>query len=353
MENIKNKREFVNELTIKLAEYEDERKKYLLRWFSIQLTSILGLCVFFKITISMLRPAPFIFVLFSIILLAGIIYFFCNFFVEDKKFKNFLKEKCKSNILRNYNLITGNEGLGFPYYLLKDSNLFCKYTYEKTDDVIMGKYKNVEYTISETKLIIEVKNFKFTVFKGVIISFKSNKKILAETLVTTKGDNNIRNYPPNSNFTKVFIGLYCIMLCGICILLDIKFPIIAIIILAGISIALFVEKNAMKDVNLEDVSFDKRFNVYTKDQVEARYLLTTTFMDRLKSLETSFGTKGIKCSFFDDNIMFAIPTKKDLFELGSLYHSLKSQKQIEEFYNELESIQQMIDQFKLNENTGL
>ncbi len=51
--------------------------------------------------------------------------------------------------------------------------------------------------------------------------------------------------------------------------------------------------------------------------------------------------------------MFAIPTKKDLFELGSLYHSLKSQKQIEEFYNELESIQQMIDHFKLNENTGL
>ena len=49
-------------------------------------------------------------------------------------------------------------------------------------------------------------------------------------------------------------------------------------------IADYIEKEKLQDVKLEDISFDKRFNVYTKDQVEARYLTTPTFMERLKNL---------------------------------------------------------------------
>lgn len=56
---------------------------------------------------------------------------------------------------------------------------------------------------------------------------------------------------------------------------------------------------------------------------------------------------------FEDNIMFAISTNKDLFELGSLYKSLKSKISIEEFYNEIHSIQEMINHLKLDEKLGL
>lgn len=109
----------------------------------------------------------------------------------------------------------------------------------------------------------------------------------------------------------------------------------------------------MQDVKLEDLSFEKNFNVYTKDQIEARYLLTTAFMERLKNIETAFGTKQIKCSFFDDNIIFAISTKKDLFELCSLFRPFSDTRYIENFYDEIISIQKLIDHFKLSENTGL
>ncbi len=51
--------------------------------------------------------------------------------------------------------------------------------------------------------------------------------------------------------------------------------------------------------------------------------------------------------------MFAISTNKDLFELGSLYKSLKSKISIEEFYNEIRSIQEMINHLKLDEKLGL
>ena len=131
---------------------------------------------------------------------------------------------------------------------------------------------------------------------------------------------------------------------------DLVFP---VIIILSIALVVYYKKKKMQNVKLEDLTFDKKFNVYTQDQIEARYLLTPAFMERLKSLETSFGTKNIKCSFFEDNIMFAISTNKDLFELGSLYKSLKSKISIEEFYNEIHSIQEMINHLKLDEKLGL
>ncbi|MBR1460374.1 DUF3137 domain-containing protein, partial [bacterium] len=63
--------------------------------------------------------------------------------------------------------------------------------------------------------------------------------------------------------------------------------------------------------------------------------------------------KKIKCSFIGDKIVFAISTNKDLFEIGHLFTPMKSSKQIEKLYNEIVSIIEMIDYFKLNERTGL
>ena len=229
--------------------------------------------------------------------------------------------------------------------------MFSVYTYQETDDVIQGCYNEVDYTIAETKLVAKGNKNEFDVFKGVIISFKSNKVITAETLITTKGDNSIRNYPPNS---KSVIS-YLIVCCFFIPMIYIGYAIYAMV--------KYFNKSGMSITNLMTthsplphiwfLTFDKKFNVYTQDQIEARYLLTPAFMERLKSLETSFGTKNIKCSFFEDNIMFAISTNKDLFELGSLYKSLKSKISIEEFYNEIHSIQEMINHLKLDEKLGL
>lgn len=263
-------------------------------------------------------------------------------------------------------------------------NLFPTYTYSETDDVITGCYNNVDYEIAKTKLVVKGrKNNEFDVFKGVIISFKPNKDFNTETLVTTKGDNNIRNYPANSKSIITFLIVFSLILPTIFTILFISttfsklgsmgldhqnfFKILLrpenmsfvfnmlmpIAIIALFAVTIYNQKKKMHDVKLEDTSFDKKFNVYTKDQIEARYLLTPTFMERLKSLETAFGTKGVKCSFFNNRIMFAIPAKKDLFELGSLYAPLNSNKSVENFYNELNSIHEMIDHFKLNEKIGI
>ena len=130
-----------------------------------------------------------------IALFSGAIFIY-NFSDDDKNFKKFLKQRVKSQIVRNFNLKT-IKGKAFTDEFLKKSNLFSVYTYQETDDVIQGCYNEVDYTIAETKLVAKGNKNEFDVFKGVIISFKSNKVITAETLITTKGDNSIRNYPPN------------------------------------------------------------------------------------------------------------------------------------------------------------
>ena len=76
-------------------------------------------------------------------------------------------------------------------------------------------------------------------------------------------------------------------------------------------------------------------------------------MERLNNLRTTFGTKKIKCAFFDGKIVFAISTPKDLFELGDFHRSLLNKKKVKEFYDEIMAIYNMIDYFKLSEKTGL
>lgn len=357
---IQNKKEFIDKISKKLVQYEKVRVHKVLRLILQEAITIVVMYYAFKFgTMAYTYNIDFIgFILYLISFLGFGLLFYAPYDF-NKKFKIFLKKKCRSTIIKAFELDT-IKGSYFNFDTLKQSNLFSVFNTYTHDDIIEGTYKNVDYKIAETELISKGNKGALSIFKGIVISFNSNKKIKADTLVTTKGDLNIRNYPPNNKFLLFLLlsalGVhFFIFLTYLTINIKDSIPsIISFIIPFAIFIpVVLIQKRKMQDVKLEDVSFDKRFNVYTTDQVEARYLLTPTFMEKLKSLETAFGAKNIKCSFFDNQTMFAIPCKKDLFELGSLFIPLSSHKPIEQFYNELNSIQQMIDHFKLNERTGL
>lgn len=372
------KQQFIDKITKKLSAFEEERIKRIWQLVIKQIIALVILYISFRGIFFFGEKHIYASVFCAFVTLLSAIAFFYNFSDDNKEFKTFLKQKCKKRILKEFNLTTLKKEKAFTDNILKKSNLFSLFTYQEVDDAMTGCCNNVDYTIAETKLIAKNKKNEFDVFKGVIISFKSNKKIATETLVTSKGDNNIRNYPPNSKAILIEVPLLILfpILLNLFwwISVSIKttginfstFPfwqsistlnlfniIVPLVLFLGVGIPLYYQTKKMQNVKLEDINFEKKFNVYTKDQVEARYLLTPSFIVRLKNLETSFGTKGIKCSFFDDCIMFAISTKKDLFELGSLYKSLKSKKSVEEFYNQIKSIQDMVEHFKLNEKTGL
>ena len=76
-------------------------------------------------------------------------------------------------------------------------------------------------------------------------------------------------------------------------------------------------------------------------------------MDRLQNLKTAFGAKKVKCSFFGNQIMFAISTKKNLFEIANINTPLTDPRTVNELYNELSAIYKMISYFKLDRKIGL
>ncbi|MFR7822039.1 MAG: DUF3137 domain-containing protein [Odoribacter splanchnicus] len=66
-------------------------------------------------------------------------------------------------------------------------------------------------------------------------------------------------------------------------------------------------------VKLENPNFEKQFDVFSTDQVEARYILTPNLMERLLELDSRFPGK-ITVSFRDSSVIIAIPDQTNHFE---------------------------------------
>ncbi len=95
------------------------------------------------------------------------------------------------------------------------------------------------------------------------------------------------------------------------------------------------------------------FEVYSDDQVEARYLLTVTFIERLKELVENFGGKSIQCCFYNNKLLMMIPIEKDLFETGSIYEAEDFIDDSKSLLKELSLIFNIIDTLKLNMKINL
>ena len=66
---------------------------------------------------------------------------------------------------------------------------------------------------------------------------------------------------------------------------------------------------------MDDVFFSKEFRVFADDKVEARYLLTPAFMQRLRELKEKFAGKiGVSAAFMDDKLYLFLNGVKNKFE---------------------------------------
>ncbi len=273
---------------------------------------------------------------------------------QRKGFSLTLKHDCLAKILKIFGDI---EWVQEDHQLisnkkLNDSGLFSFFNYRVTDDSFEGTYNGVKFKISEIDLQYRSRKNTIDVFKGVIISFKTNKKIRNRTMISTKGDLTKQN-----EWILYLLLLIAASFQTICTDSPLLIKIIAIIFftLAYLTLIKNSKEKTEKfdELKLEDSKFSKKFRAFSSDQVEGRYLLTTAFIERFQNLNTAFGAKRAKCSFFQNNIMIAIQTNKNLFELGSLDKTLEDPESINNFYNELSSIIKMIEYFKLDEKTGL
>lgn len=199
---------------------------------------------------------------------------------------------------------------------IKQYKLFPNTSEITNDDIIVGNYQTLEVGIQESRLTHEAGSGKHrhtvTDFKGIFVKVKIPKNFQGTTVVRAERKGNST-------------------------------------------------PKGLKRVQLEDPEFEKIFNVYSDDQIEARYLLTTAFMERLKNVRHIFSknTGGqeylpdIYCVFDKGFLIIAISTSENFFEVASIFKTMIQKEAYEEVFYQLVSIFDLIYSLKLEQNIGM
>ncbi len=260
--------------------------------------------------------------------------------VRDLQFNKSLKKNVTSKILTLFgNLYFTDKKNAIPYEDIQKWGLFPYSTNKSDDDVIVGIHNGCNFLINECDIyhsrperdsyghsrVVRIHDFS-----GLLIKIQMKKNFNGQTIVGVKDK---------------------------------------------------IKKQRMfEEVNLESVTFMGNRKVYSTDQVEARYLLTTAFMDRLEKLGDNFNystadgrtltdeefsarvtassligerdTYDVSAVFVAGFVYLFVPTRKDFFEIDTT-QSLLDYEQFYSIYNEINAILDIIDFLKLDKNLGL
>jgi hypothetical protein len=299
---------FRDSLTEILNPLEQERKKIavtgLLTYFFIGATIILLI-----ITVSQHSEwtgiAAFICLLLMIVLLV-------RFYYKRKDYVRGFKEKIIRRIIEFIDTsLSYKPGMCINRNDYENSGLFLKTPDRyQGDDYIEGKRDKTFFCFSELHTEYKVNTGKSsyweTIFRGIFFIADFNKKISNRTYVWSSEN------PQLNFFTKTFSSF----------------------------------SRNLEKVTLESNDFDKEFIVYGSDQVEARYILTPSFMERMMKLRETMGS-GISFSFVDTNINVAVPIKENLFE--PKIFSANDYQKLGDYYNTIYIVFDIIDELHLND----
>jgi hypothetical protein len=98
-------------------------------------------------------------------------------------------------------------------------------------------------------------------------------------------------------------------------------------------------------VKLEDPEFERVFAVHSSNQVEARYLLSTSMMERILRLSQR---GAVSLAFVDGHLYVALSSHKNLFELGhNLLKPIDGRDLAEQLAN-LHQVLAIVDELDLN-----
>ncbi|MFC1808660.1 DUF3137 domain-containing protein [Candidatus Omnitrophota bacterium] len=99
-------------------------------------------------------------------------------------------------------------------------------------------------------------------------------------------------------------------------------------------------------IKLEDPEFEKMFAVYGNDQIEARYILSTSLMKRIVDFKKK-SRRNIYLSFIASKVFVAVSYHKNLFE-PKIFTTLLDFKPIQEYFEDLQLAIGIVEDLNLN-----
>lgn len=215
-----------------------------------------------------------------------------------KQFKNKILPQLLSFLFNEFEYIANQK---IAKSVLEKSKLFPRYfETAKGEDFMRFKLGETMIMFCETTAINNNGN---VIFKGIFISSSFNKQFASETFILPASI--LSSY---GRIKKQFL-------------------------------------DHLQRIKLEDIEFSKEFTVLSTDQVESRYILTPSLMQRLLDYKRKT-KKKISFSFVDNHLYCAIPNYTDLFEPAlfepfNLYFIKKS-------YNPIKLYTDLVEDLNLN-----
>lgn len=192
-------------------------------------------------------------------------------------FNSSLKERLVKRVINERGFVYSPSGGAFSLRPLK--RVLPGYDRESREDYIAGDINGVDFSAVEIHLEDRrtrtdskgrTTTYYVTVFRGRVASYDMHKAFKNPIILSTN------TWDLLGSLSNVFTGL--------------------------------------EQVKLEDPEFEKMFDTYGTDQVEARYILTPGMMERLKDIRRQHG--GLEAVFDGGKIHLAISTGQNLFEDG-------------------------------------
>ena len=215
------------------------------------------------------------------------------------------------------------------------------YNISFVDDVLIGKYKNIDFEIIKTSLRKDYKNkgkSTLSLFADPNYSLYKSIKILfyilgfSAYLAAKTGIG-------QGNSKKVFNG----------VILKIKNA------KTFTSHTLIKPDSKIKITNLnlshtefEDVVFEKKYDVYSNDPVDARYLITPAFMERINNVNDVFNAQKLSCAFYQNDIYIGIETKTELFSPCNIRKPVNDASGFVNLFQEIVCVYRLIEYLKLS-----
>ena len=209
------------------------------------------------------------------------------------------------------------DALGFTYNLRPDGSnigyftelsLVDSFSQSQFEDEVSGRHHDLKFSLVEAHLKQRQNKSTRTVFRGLLAAFEMTKDFQGRTLILRDGG---------------VVGNF----------------------LGGIG-------KGLERVRLEDPRFESTYEVYGSDQIEARYLLTPAFMDRLLTLERQLGSK-VRLAFDRNMLLMSIELDRDAFDVGKLDRPLSDKGRLLGIVKDLTMIFDVVETLRLNAETKL
>ncbi|MEM7329096.1 MAG: DUF3137 domain-containing protein [Pseudomonadota bacterium] len=220
------------------------------------------------------------------------------------EYKRAYKEKVLPQIVSLFGPFRYRESGKIAASAMRPSKILPEFTSYESEDHFSGRYRKVEIEFAEIELMAGRKKHQRTVFEGIAILLSRGTKTFHGHTIITKDRGRLDRWWREKTDT-------------------------------------------LKRADLADPEFEKQFDVFTTDQVEARYLIDPRIIENIKALYREHGGTQLSVAFYDQHVLILIGSSKDHFEAANIKTPAFDQANILSLRNEIAQIISIIDQLEL------